>query len=76
MQYLIFLSPSSVLYSERKEQAVFKEMLRVIPGLERRLMESSEEEVITIADLVRYSLVFIPILIYVLNSDSERCQRR
>lgn len=31
---------------------VFRELLRVIPGLEARLMKSSEEEVIAIADLV------------------------
>lgn len=37
---------------ERKEYAVFKELLRMIPSLEARLMESSEEAVISIADLV------------------------
>jgi len=32
---------------------VFRELLKMVPGLEARLMESSEDDVITIADLVR-----------------------
>lgn len=31
---------------------MFRELLRMIPGFERRLMESSEEDVIHIADMV------------------------
>jgi len=31
---------------------VFRELLKMVPGLEARLMESSEDDVITIADLV------------------------
>ena len=38
--------------SERKERAVFRELLRLVPSLEDRLMSSSEEEVSAIADLV------------------------
>ena len=37
---------------ERKEYGVFKELLRMIPSMEARLMESSEEMVTTIAELV------------------------
>ena len=37
---------------ERKELAVFCELLKMVPGLEAQLMESSEDDVITIADLV------------------------
>ena len=37
---------------QRKEYAVFRELLRMVPGLEARLMESSEEQVANIADLV------------------------
>lgn len=40
------------VFRERKEYAVFRDLLRMIPGLEGRLMESSEEEVVAIADLV------------------------
>lgn len=39
-------------FRERKEYTVFRELLRMNPGLEARLMKSSEEEVIVIADLV------------------------
>ncbi|KAF9241132.1 hypothetical protein BU15DRAFT_32846, partial [Melanogaster broomeanus] len=38
---------------ERAEFTVFRGLLRMIPGLEARLMESSEEEVVLIADLIQ-----------------------
>ncbi|KIJ19520.1 hypothetical protein PAXINDRAFT_8009 [Paxillus involutus ATCC 200175] len=38
---------------ERKEYAVFHELLRMVPGMEARLMESSEEEVVHLADLIQ-----------------------
>ncbi|KIJ59841.1 hypothetical protein HYDPIDRAFT_32833 [Hydnomerulius pinastri MD-312] len=38
---------------ERKEYTVFRELLRMVPGLEMRLMQSSEEEVIVISDLIQ-----------------------
>ena len=37
---------------EWKEYAVFCELLHMIPGLEAWLMESLEEQVVNIADLV------------------------
>ena len=37
---------------EQKEYAVFKELLHMVPSLEARLMESSEEVVTAIAKLV------------------------
>ncbi|KAF9241307.1 hypothetical protein BU15DRAFT_87241 [Melanogaster broomeanus] len=39
--------------SERREYAVFRMLLRMVPGMEARLMASSEEEVIHIADLIQ-----------------------
>ncbi|KAF8834924.1 hypothetical protein BDN67DRAFT_913952, partial [Paxillus ammoniavirescens] len=51
---------------ERKEYAVFCELLRMVPRMEARLMESSEEEVVHLADLVM-SLPF-------LTSSSEALQ--
>ncbi|KAF9230892.1 hypothetical protein BU15DRAFT_56753, partial [Melanogaster broomeanus] len=39
--------------SERKEYAVFRELMRMVPGLEARLIDSSEEEVIHIADMIQ-----------------------
>ena len=56
---LVYSPPLKILpltldiHRERKEYAVFRELLRLVPGLEGRLMESSEEQVIHIADLVR-----------------------
>ncbi|KAI6009083.1 hypothetical protein BKA83DRAFT_4505318 [Pisolithus microcarpus] len=40
-------------FSERKEFAAFRELLRVVPGLESRLMASSEEEVVEIGELIQ-----------------------
>ncbi|KIM51940.1 hypothetical protein SCLCIDRAFT_80872, partial [Scleroderma citrinum Foug A] len=37
---------------EWKELEVFRELMKMVPGLEARLMASSEDEVIDIADLV------------------------
>jgi len=37
---------------ERKEFAIFKELLHMIPSMEACLMESSEEMVTSIAELV------------------------
>jgi len=39
-------------YRERKELEVFHELLGMVPGLEEWLMESSEDKVILVADLV------------------------
>jgi hypothetical protein len=41
------------LLRERREHRVFTKLLQMIPGLEERIMNSSEEEVGFIADLVR-----------------------
>jgi len=39
-------------YREHKELKVFRELLGMVPGLEEQLMESSEDKVILVADLV------------------------
>ncbi|KAF8834974.1 hypothetical protein BDN67DRAFT_1015979 [Paxillus ammoniavirescens] len=46
-------SPESLTSDDRKEYGVFRELLRMIPGLEARLMESSEEDAIHIADMIQ-----------------------
>ncbi|KIJ10964.1 hypothetical protein PAXINDRAFT_85259, partial [Paxillus involutus ATCC 200175] len=38
---------------ERKESTVFYELLKMVPQLEQRLMASSEEEVVSIAELIQ-----------------------
>lgn len=65
----------SWFYSERKEFAVFLQLLKLVPSLEDRLMSSSEEEAITIADLVSL-FTCDAIYIDVLGRhfiDTERC---
>ena len=37
---------------ERKEYAVFRELLKMVPSLEGHLMSSSSEDVMSIAELV------------------------
>lgn len=51
----------NITCSERKENAVFRELLRIVPGIADRIVESSEDEVIAIADLV--SLVSSPFVL-------------
>ena len=53
MPVLSFSPDGWNLHREEKEHHVFQCLLQMIPGLEARLMESSEEELRLIADLVR-----------------------
>ena len=39
-------------FRERREHRVFQELLRLVPGLEERLLHGSEEEVDIVAELV------------------------
>jgi hypothetical protein len=50
-----FLPDQVLSYRDRREYAVFKALLKMVPGLEGRLVDASEEGVIHIADLVRLS---------------------
>ena len=52
---------------------VFRELLWIVPGLEARLMESSEDEVIHMADLVRYERMHIETTLTSILIDPERC---
>ena len=49
---LIFDVDSPPLTRERREHQVFCTLLQMIPGMEDRLMESSEEDITHIAELV------------------------
>ncbi|KAF8834350.1 hypothetical protein BDN67DRAFT_992680 [Paxillus ammoniavirescens] len=40
-------------FIKRKEYAIFKELLRMVPGLEACLMTSSEEEIMLVSELVQ-----------------------
>ena len=39
---------------DRREHRIFKQLLQMVPGLEQRLMNSPEEELVLVADLVRF----------------------
>ena len=41
--------------SEVREQSVFSQLLEICDGLEQRLLDSSEEEIYLMADLVSFS---------------------
>lgn len=56
---------------ERREHRVFMKLLQMIPGLEERLVQSSEPEVVLIADLV--SPPTCPWPPTQIISDQERC---
>jgi hypothetical protein len=57
---------------ERREHRVFTKLLQMVPGLEERLMSSSEEEVVFIADMV--SANHSPCrFIHAPNAGKERC---
>ena len=62
----------------QKEFEVFCELMKMVPGLEARLMTSSEDEVIHIADLVGPFYISSPSYTYILMPmpDSERCRWR
>jgi hypothetical protein len=47
--YNMWLTPAR----ERREHRIFQALLQMIPGLEERLMEGSNEDVIHVAELVR-----------------------
>jgi hypothetical protein len=63
-----------IIVRERKEHRVFSKLLQMIPGLDERLMRSSEEEVIFIAELVCFRP---PVLLRLTSfSDTKRCIQR
>jgi hypothetical protein len=56
---------------ERREHRVFTRLLEMIPGLEERLLDGSEEGVVHIAELVCSCTHFIPPLLTVSRSRKE-----
>lgn len=53
VEYVLFLcaTQSHVLGRQRREFRVFQSLLHLVPGLEERIMNQSEEEIVGIADL-------------------------
>ena len=61
---LLRLRLDSCILREEQEHRIFQCLLQMIPSLEGRLVESSEEELRLIADLVcAYRSILIPLLI-------------
>jgi hypothetical protein len=58
--FLLLYLRNSRDYRERREHRVFTKLLQMVPGLEERLMNSSEEEVVFVADLVCLDHNLIP----------------
>jgi hypothetical protein len=48
----------SICFRQKREHGVYKQLMGMIPGLEERLVNGSEEETLHIADLVRHFLCF------------------
>lgn len=53
-----------VFCRERREHRVFEDLLRVCPDLEKRLLESSEEEIELLSGLVSRSMYFYFFLVH------------
>jgi hypothetical protein len=45
----------NILTRERREHRIFQLLLQMVPGLEERLVEGSEENVLHVAELVWFS---------------------
>jgi hypothetical protein len=45
---------------ERREHVVFKKLIQMIPGLQERLVNGSEEDLLHVADLVRPCFAVYP----------------
>lgn len=48
-----------MIFSERREHRVFTTLLQMVPGLEARLMEGTEEDLVMIAELVSFFLLIL-----------------
>ena len=40
------------MFRERREHGVFQKLLQMVPGLEERLLNGSEEDIVFVADMV------------------------
>jgi hypothetical protein len=66
-EYIVILSVKIYLLKgdrERRKNAIYKELLKIIPGLEERLMTGSDNELIVVAELVGVvNLVSLPLVL-------------
>jgi hypothetical protein len=59
-------------FRQRREHRVFAVLLQMVPNLEQRLMEGSDEDLVAIADLVRCAQPFVYIIFIPIGA-STRC---
>jgi hypothetical protein len=41
-----------MILRQKREYGIYKQLMKMVPGLEERLLEGSEEEILHIADMV------------------------
>jgi hypothetical protein len=59
--FLISARSCTVCRRERREYAIFKELIKSVPKLEERIMTGSDEEVTIVADLVSSTFHLYPV---------------
>jgi hypothetical protein len=70
-----------LIYSARKEYEVYRNLLRIVPGLEERIATGSDEEVMHVSDMVStiFQRIFMSTDLATYVLDPERslwCTRR
>ena len=58
---------------QRREHSVFNVLLQMVPGLEDRLMEGSEDDVVEIATMASRRHSFLALSLISVYVASERC---
>ena len=74
--YLTIRYPCSISPSpnrERREYLVYRSLLNMVPGLEERLVNSSDEETRIVADLVRW--IFSCVALWIWPTLPDSCKR-
>ena len=68
---LLWWSPLDYTHSERQEQKIYEELIRTTPGIKERLVNSSEEEIMYIADQASLSEFLFTKLSFLLSFAGE-----
>jgi hypothetical protein len=73
LYHLYWKSKLTFIFRERREHQVFKQLLQMIPGLEDRIMEGTNEYIKHTGELVLLYLSPVPFSVADIYSDPERC---
>jgi hypothetical protein len=73
-QYFLLLTTHTC--RQRREHRIFKVLLQMVPNLEARLMEGSEDDVVCIAEMVGLFFCSFTISAHRFGTASERCLQR